>query len=163
MELGQSVVLVVCIMVMLVGLAAIILPLLPSIPFIWLGIFLYALVSDFEKISIDFVLLVTLMGMVVIVIDYVASSYGVKKFRASVFGLTGALIGGLLGFAFGPLGGLVVGPLVGAVVGEAIVGRDTLFAYETKKFIVIGMVGGTFIKVVVGVAMVGLFLWQLVR
>lgn len=163
MALGQSVALVACIMIMLTGLGAIILPLIPAIPLIWLAIFLYALVSGFEKISVDFVLLVTLMGTIVVIIDYVASSFAVKKFRASVFGLTGALLGGMFGFTFGAFGGLVVGPLLGAIVGETIVGRDMLFSYQTKKYYVIGMIGGTLIKVVVGVAMVGLFFWQLVR
>lgn len=163
MDLGQSLVLVACIMIMAVGLGAIVLPLLPSIPLIWLSIFLYALVSDFQKISVDFILLSTLMTIAVVVIDYIASSYGIKRFRASVFGLVGALIGGLVGFAFGAFVGLVVGPLLGAVMGETLLGRDILFSYQTKKYIVIGMVGGTFIKVVVGVAMVGLFIWQLVR
>lgn len=163
MPLGQSVVLVACVLIMFIGLAAIIFPLVPSIPFIWLGIFLYGLVSDFEKVSIDFVLLVTMLGMATIILDYIAASYGVKKFRASAFGLTGALVGGLLGFAFGPLGGFVIGPLLGAIVGETLVGRDILFRYETKRYVVIGLIGGTLIKVVVGVAMVGLFFWQLVR
>jgi len=163
MSIGENIALIVSIMIMLTGLAAIILPLVPPIPFIWLGIFLFATVSGFEKISVDFFLLVSMLGLATIILDYIATSYGVKKFRASVFGLTGALIGGLFGFVFGPLYGLVVGPILGAIVGEAIVGRDILFSYETDRYIIIGLVGGTFIKVIVGVSMVGLFLWQLTR
>ena len=163
MTLGENIALIASILIMITGLGAIILPLVPAIPFIWLGIFLYALVSDFQKITVDFVILVSLLGLATVILDYIASSYGVKRFRASVFALTGAIIGGIFGFIFGPLWGLVIGPLVGAVIGEALIGRDMLFSYETKNYIVIGMIGGTFIKVLVGVAMVGLFFWQLVR
>ncbi|MFH0952208.1 MAG: DUF456 domain-containing protein [Patescibacteria group bacterium] len=163
MPLGQTVALIACVLIMLTGLAAIILPLVPAIPFIWLGVFLYALVSGFEKISIDFIFFVSFIGLITIILDYVVSSYGVKKFRASVFGLTGALIGGLFGFVFGPLYGLVVGPLIGAIIGETIVGRDILFSYQTKKYTIIGLMGGTVVKVIAGVAIVGLFFWQLVR
>jgi len=148
---------------MIIGLAAIILPLVPAIPFIWLGIFLYSMVSGFEKITVDFLILVTLLGLATVILDYIASSYGVKRFRASVFGITGALIGGVFGFALGPLWGLVIGPLIGSIVGEAIIGRDLMFSYETKRYVVIGLMGGTFLKITVGVAMIGLFFWQLVR
>ncbi|MFC1663168.1 DUF456 domain-containing protein [Patescibacteria group bacterium] len=161
--MAQALVLTASILIMLTGLAAIVLPLVPAIPFIWLGIIIYAAMSGFEKITVDFVMLVSFLGLATIILDYIIASYGVKRYRVSLFGLTGALIGGLLGFVFGPLWGLVIGPVIGAIVGEAIVGRDILYSYETKKYVIIGLVGGTFLKVIVGVSMVGLFFWQLVR
>lgn len=162
MPLPEIFILIICLIFILVGFVGIMLPIIPSIPLIWFGIFLYGLATDFTEIDPSLLILVSILGLVVILLDYVTLIWGGRRFRASVWGVLGAVVGGLAGSCLGLLYGLVVGPLFGAIVSQLIVGRDEVFALETKRFTVIGYVGGTIIKFTVGVAMVGLFVWKLV-
>lgn len=43
---------IICSILMIVGLLGVVLPVLPGIPLAWLGLFIYALVTGFERISI---------------------------------------------------------------------------------------------------------------
>ncbi len=162
MPLPQFFVLIVCLIFILAGFVAILLPIMPSIPLIWFGIFLYGLATNFKEIDQSLLILISILGLVVIMLDYVTLIWGGRNFRASLWGILGAVVGGLAGSFLGWLYGLVIGPLFGAILSQLIVGRDQVFALETKNFTVIGYVGGTIIKFTVGVAMVGLFLWKLV-
>lgn len=147
--------------VTLIGLISIAFPFLPSIPVIWLGIFLYGVGTNFAKVTPSFMLLVSLLAFATIFLDYTTTVWGLKKYRGSFWGILGAVIGGLVGSIFGILGALVVGPVFGSIVFEMLRGRDNVFGVETERFTIIGFVGGTIVKFAVGVAMIGLFLWKL--
>lgn len=148
--------------VTLVGLISIVFPFLPSIPVIWLGIFLYGVGTNFQVVNSNFMLLVSLLAFATIFLDYTTAVWGLKKYRSSAWGIMGAVLGGLVGSLFGIMGGLVIGPVFGAVVFEMLRGRDNVFGVETERFTIIGFIGGTLIKFSVGVAMIGLFLWKIV-
>jgi uncharacterized protein len=150
-----------CFFLVLVGFVGIFFPVVPSIPLIWFGILLYGLATNFAVVDGQFLLLISVLGLVVVLLDLIAYLWGGKPFSANFWGVSGAVVGGLVGSFFGLFYGLVVGPVFGAIIGQLLFGRDALFAIETKRYIIIGYVGGTIIKIAVGVAMVGLFIWRL--
>lgn len=147
--------------VMLVGLISIVFPFLPSIPVIWLGIFLYGVGTNFEVITPNFMLLISLLAFATIFLDYTTTVWGLKKYRGSLWGIIGAVVGGFVGSLWGILGALVIGPVFGSVVFEMLRGRDNVFGLETERFTIVGFVGGTLVKFSVGIAMIGLFLWKI--
>ncbi len=149
-----------CFLLIVVGFGGILVPLIPSIPFIWFGIVLYGIATDFSVVNASFLLLISILGLTVVLLDFIAHLWGGKEFRASFWSVIGAVLGGIAGSFFGYLFGFVVGPLVGAIVSQLLIGRDTAFALETKRYVIIGYVGGTIIKFTVAVAMIGLFLWR---
>ncbi|MFA5069717.1 MAG: DUF456 domain-containing protein [Patescibacteria group bacterium] len=161
MDLGLTLVLIICGLIMMAGLFSIIFPYLPSIPLIWLGIFLFAVANKFEKIDEKFLLLMTVLLLVVILLDYMTDYWGAKGLVFSFWAILGAVIGGLIGSLFNIIWGLILGPLVGALLGEIMSGQDLAFAIKTKRYTIICYVAGTIIKISVGVAMVGLFIWKL--
>lgn len=148
--------------VTIVGLISIVFPFLPSIPVIWLGIFLFGVGTNFQVVDANFMLLISLLAFSTIFLDYTTSVWGLKKYRGSFWGIIGAVLGGLVGSIFGILGALVIGPIFGAIVFEMIRGRDNAFGIETERFTIIGFIGGTIVKFSVGVAMIGLFLWKII-
>ncbi|USN53385.1 MAG: DUF456 family protein [Candidatus Nomurabacteria bacterium] len=160
---GHLIILTLCFIIVLVGFVGIAFPIVPSIPLIWFGILLYGIATDFSLVTPSFLLIISVLGLVVVLLDFVAYLWGGKQFRASLWGVLGAVIGGIIGSFFGLLFAFVVGPFFGAVVSQLVVGRDRVFAVETKHYIIIGYMGGMIIKFAVGVAMIGLFLWQLLR
>jgi hypothetical protein len=146
--------------VMIVGLVSIVFPFLPSIPVIWLGIFLYGVGTNFAVVNPSFMLLISLLAFATIFLDYTTTVWGLKKYHGSLWGILGAVVGGFVGSLWGILGALVIGPVLGSVVFEMLRGRDNVFGIETERFTIVGFIGGTLVKFSVGIAMIGLFLWK---
>lgn len=161
MSFGLILILIVCCLIMLAGLVSIIFPFLPSIPLIWLGIFLYAIATRFEKIDEKFLVIMTVLLLVVIFLDYITEVWGIKNLKFSFWAIFGAVIGGLIGSFINLFWGLIIGPLAGTIVGEIISGQDLAFEVKMKKYTVICFVAGTILKISVAVGMIGLFIWKL--
>lgn len=148
---------------MLVGIIGSILPALPGPPISWVGILMLYLC---EGISINYwILAVTLLIAVVIgILDYIIPAKGTKYFGGSKYGIWGTNIGLVVGI-FAPIPfGFLIGPFVGALVGELIYNsqeKGRAFKAATGSFI--GFLAGTFMKVLVSLLFLGLFLvlvWQ---
>lgn len=161
--MDQPIFFALALLVMLGGLIGIILPFIPSIPLIWLGVFLYGVTTDFVRVDSDFLLIVSSLALATIFLDYITSLWGQKQFRVSVWTVFGAVLGGLVGSLFSFFYALVAGPVIGAVVTEIVRGRDSAFSFETGRYRIIGFVGGTIVKLSVGLAIIGLFLYEVLK
>ncbi|MBI3115116.1 MAG: DUF456 domain-containing protein [Candidatus Kerfeldbacteria bacterium] len=150
-------------LIMLAGMVGIFLPFIPSMPLIWLGVFFYGLVTDFTVIDNSFLVFASLLVLATIFLDYLTALWGGKRFRASLWTIFGAIVGGLVGSLFGLFYALIAGPILGAVVAEVVRGHDAAFTYRAKRYQVVGFLGGTIVKVAVGIAIVGLFLYETLR
>ena len=107
---------------MVVGLAGCILPMLPGTPLVFIGVYVYAWFTGFTIISRNLIIIFLILTVVSVVIEYVSSSIGSKKFGASKLGFIGAFFGAVIGIFFSPWG-IVLGPLLGALIGELITGK----------------------------------------
>jgi uncharacterized protein YqgC (DUF456 family) len=161
MNAGMIAAFVLTMLIMLLGLAGTVLPVVPGLPIMWAGALIYALLTGFEKIGATFLIVFGLLTAAVQVLDYVANLYGAKKMGASGWGVLGAFLGMLVGLFIGGLVGLLLGPFVGAVLGEILIGKKTTFqALKAGAGTFLGFLGGTLIKFTVGCAMLGVFLWN---
>ena len=68
------------------GLAGIIVPIIPSIPLIWLGTFFYGLFTHFEKITWLTLAILAVVTIASIVFENLANIYGAKKFERYAVG-----------------------------------------------------------------------------
>ena len=143
------------------GLFSILFPIAPSIPTIWFGIFIYGVAHKYIDVNQQFLMVITLIALGTILLDYTMSKGGVQKFKAGPWGILGAIGGGLIGTFFGPFGSYLVGPILGSVVAELLHGRDRVYSYQTGNYTIIAFMGGTLIKLVAGIAMIGLFILRL--
>jgi uncharacterized protein YqgC (DUF456 family) len=147
-------------LIMLIGLAGVILPVIPGVPIIWLGAFLYGLFTGFEEINWNILGIFAILTGFTIVLDYVANLYGAKRMGATRWGILGALFGMLVGLFTGGLIGLLIGSFVGAVLGEILSGKTQCQALKAGIGTFLGFLGGTLIKLIVGCIMIGVFLWK---
>lgn len=139
----------------LVGFLGVFLPLLPSAPIAWLGLLLYAYVTEFSVITLTAILIFLGLTVLTIILDAVAPLLGAKKYRASKYGIGGAFLGFLLGVMFlGPIG-IIIGPLAGAFFGEFLSGRKPKEAIQSAKGTVIGFLAGSLVKLVLILVMLG--------
>lgn len=146
---------------MLVGLAGIVLPMLPGTVLIFAAILLGAWIDDFTKISTWTVALAALLTVISLVCDYVAAALGAKRVGASRQAIIGAVLGTLLGIFTG-LWGLVFMPLVGAAIGEYMVLRDLQRAGRVGVATWVGLLLGTAVKIALAFTMLGMFIAALV-
>lgn len=126
-----------------VGLAGLVLPVLPGAPIVFAGIFAIAWADGFARIGWQGLLITGALAATISIVDYVASTVGAKRFGASYWGMLGSFLGLVVGLPFG-IPGIVLGPVVGAVLLEYL--KDPNF----KKAATVGL--GTFIGFVVGTA-----------
>jgi uncharacterized protein len=115
----------VTLIVMLVGLVGSVLPGLPGVPLIFLSALVYAMVTDFELVGVAVIVLLGLFAAVALVLDFVATAYGARRFGASGWGTAGGALGGIVGalagalfFGIGALFGLILGTVGGVFLGE---------------------------------------------
>lgn len=147
---------VVAALLMLVGLAGTVLPALPGIPLVFVGMVLAAWAGGFEYVGWGWLIALGILTLLSLGIDVLAGSLGAKRVGASKLALVGAVVGSLAGLFFGPLG-LFAGPFVGALAGELIHRRDLGQATKVGVGTWFGILLGTVLKVGLAFGMLGLF------
>jgi uncharacterized protein YqgC (DUF456 family) len=140
----------------LVGLAGIVVPLLPGTALVFAGLWLIAWRDGFLHVGAGTLSILAVLAVLAWVVDQVATLLGVRRVNASPLAMGGALLGGLLGM-LGGLPGILLGPVVGAMLGEWLVVRDHA---QTAR---VGMAAGSSFIVAVALklglafAMLGVF------
>ncbi|MEQ1598854.1 MAG: DUF456 domain-containing protein [Methylotenera sp.] len=131
---------IVAILLVVIGVAGTILPMLPGVPLVFAGLLLAAWTDSFDKVSIFTIVIIGIIAGLAWVVDFVASIATAKKFGASKYALWGAAIGAVVGIA-GGIVGLIVGPAIGAIIGELIAHKNT-GKEATSKATTVGIAAG---------------------
>jgi uncharacterized protein len=139
-----------------VGLAGAVVPLLPGIPLIFAGIWLIAAVDHYHHLGSWWLVSIASIGALGLAMDVAAGALGARRVGASPRAIWGALLGTLIGLPFA-IPGLVLGPFVGAVLGELSAGKSVLRSTHVGFGAWIGLIFGTIVKLVVSLIMVALF------
>ena len=110
---------------MVVGLLGSVLPGLPGVTLIFLSALVYAALTDFRTVGATILVVLFLFAAIALVADFVATSYGARRFGASNWGTAGGAIGGIAGalvgllfLGIGSLFGLILGTIAGVFLGE---------------------------------------------
>ncbi|RXR07023.1 DUF456 domain-containing protein [Pseudoxanthomonas composti] len=142
---------------MVVGIAGIILPVLPGLPVTFLGMLLAAWLDGFARVGWVSLVVLGVMTALSVVVDILSSVMGARRVGASRKALVGAALGTVAGLFFGPIG-IVAGPFLGALLGELWHGKKLNLAARVGLATWIGMVVGMVLKLGLGFAMLGWFL-----
>ena len=143
-------------LVMLIGFIGSLLPGIPGTPLILVAAIGHRLY--FGEHSVNWVVLsvLTVLALLSVALDYLASVYGAKRFGATWRGAAGALIGGIVGLFFS-LPGIILGPFLGALLFEMIGGYEFKKASRAGLGAMLGLFAGVLGKCAVSVMMIGLF------
>ena len=146
---------------MLIGILGSFLPALPGPPVSWVGLLLLYLT---KAIPDDWMVLgITLaIAIIVFALDYIIPAVGTKKFGGTRAGMIGTTLGLIVALIFPILGifGIIIWPFVGAFVGELINKADSKTALKAAFGSFIGFLTGTFLKFVVTMVYLGIFLMK---
>jgi uncharacterized protein len=125
MEGIEGPLLVITLLLMFVGLLGSVIPGLPGVTLIFLSAFVYALLTDFRTVGAVVLVVLFVFAAIAFVTDFVATSYGARRFGASNWGTMGGAIGGIAGaligllfLGIGSLFGLILGTITGVFLGE---------------------------------------------
>jgi uncharacterized protein len=184
MEAPSNPLLWITLVIMLVGLAGSVLPGLPGVPLIFLSALVYAILTDFEYVGALVMVLLGLFAAIALVADFVATTYGARRFGASNWGTVGGAIGGIVGalvgalfLGIGALFGLIFGTIGGVFLGEYLKRRERGTASEPAMAqaerrdwrrasraaggVLVGYVVSAITQGFLGLLSVGVFVWAL--
>ena len=182
MEGVEGPLLALTLVLMVVGLVGSVVPGLPGVTLIFLSALLYAVLTDFQTIGAAVLVLLFVFAAIAFVADFVATSYGARRFGASNWGTLGGAIGGIAGaligllfLGIGSLLGLILGTIAGVFIGEYLKrerrgGPQTLDpaqsdwrrASRAAGGVLVGYVASAVIQGVLGLASVVVFVLALV-
>lgn len=148
------------IILMILGIAGCLLPVLPGPPLTYLGLVVLHFTS-FTDISKNLFIILAVVAVVVTVIDYVVPIWGTRQFGGSKYGMRGATVGLIIGLFLGPVG-IIIGPFIGAVVGELIFKDDIRYALKAGFGSLLGFLTGVGLKLAAALLMTFYFIRALI-
>ncbi len=139
-----------------VGAVGTVLPLIPGVTLVFLGMLLGAWIDHFARIPVWLVVVFAVLTAVAWAIDYLSAAAGAKRLGASRLAVIGALVGTVAGIFTG-LWGLLFMPFAGAAIGELLAQRDLRRAGAVGVATSVGMLVGMAAKIAIVFAMIGAF------
>jgi len=144
-----------------VGVAGVVLPILPGSLFLVAGTALVAWAGHFTRVGWGMVALSAAIAALVWLVDLAAAALGAKAFGASRWSVVGASVGLVVGLFLGPLG-IVLGPIVGAIAFELLRNPDLGRALKAGAGAFLGLVLGNAVKIALAFVLVGAVVLALV-
>ncbi|WP_224487722.1 DUF456 domain-containing protein [Robertkochia flava] len=148
-------------LLLLIGLLGSFLPALPGPPLSWVGLLLLYLT---KSVPMNWWMLgVTLaMAILVVILDYIIPAAGTKRFGGSKAGIWGTTIGLLVALVFPIFGvlGIIIWPFLGALAGEFLNKAGHKQAFKAAFGSFLGFLTGTFLKFLICMIYLGIFIWK---
>jgi len=151
----------IAILLMLVGMAGCLLPVLPGTPILLAAAVAHRLYFGDTGPSTLVLVILTFLTIISLIFDQLASMLGAKKLGATWKGVTGAVVGGLIGLFFS-LPGILLGPFIGATLFELFGDREFRDALKAGVGATLGLLLGAVGKVAISMVMMLMFSWSVV-
>jgi uncharacterized protein len=148
------------IVLLIVGLAGCVLPVLPGPPLSYIALLLLHFTGKYQ-FSNKFLVVWLIITAIVVILDYLVPVWGAKKFGASKRGVWGSVIGLVLGLFIFPPFGIIIGPFLGAVIGELTSGKETGPAMKAGFGSFAGFMAGILLKLIASGMMTWYFFKEL--
>jgi uncharacterized protein len=142
------------VLLFILGIVGTILPVMPGVILTYGGMLLYGIMTQFAALDANFYLLQGMAVLLIFSVDFLATAAGAKRFGGSRQAAVGAVIGTIIGLlAFGPFG-IILGPFLGAVTAELLLGKKPDMAVRSGFGTLIGILGGTLLKIAIQIMMI---------
>ena len=142
------------VLALLVGLAGVVLPVLPGALALWGGVWLIAWAGDFQVVGAPTIAVTGVLALLIMAADWAATALGARAFGASRWAVMGATLGLLVGLFLGPVG-ILLGPVVGAVALELWKDPNLEKALQAGVGTLLGFLAGSVVKVVLAFLLLG--------
>ncbi len=144
----------------ILGFAGCVLPVLPGPPLSFIALLMLALVRHFSPpLTTTLLIIMLVITIVVTGMDYIIPSLGAKRYGASRWGIWGSVAGMITGLFFFPPFGMIIGAFIGATAGELLVGKRGMAVLKASQGILMGVLLGVALKL----AATGIMAYYFVR
>ncbi|PQV51556.1 hypothetical protein CLV33_101481 [Jejuia pallidilutea] len=144
----------------LLGILGSFLPVLPGPITSWVGLLILHL-TEAIPMHTTFLVVTFIIAALIWILDYIIPAIGTKRFGGSRYGMIGTTVGLIIGLIAPIPGGIIIGPFVGALIGELINKNDSKTAVKAAFGSFIGFLTSTFLKFVVAIIFLGLYIGKL--
>lgn len=149
-------------LLMWIGIAGSVLPVIPGTPVSWLGLVVLFLAPSLS-FEWTFIILTGIVAIGLYVLDYVIPAWGTKRFGGSKAGAWGTTIGLVIGILVPIPLGILIGPFLGALIGELAFNKTQgKQAFKAAIGSFFGFLASTFMKVFATFVFFGLFVYKVV-
>lgn len=149
-------------LLMLIGIAGSILPVIPGTPISWLGLIVLYLAPSLE-FDWTFIIITGVVGIGIYIMDYIIPALGTKRFGGSKAGAWGTTIGLIIGILAPIPFGILIGPFVGALIGELAFNKtEGPQAFKAALGSFFGFLASTFLKFFATLVFLGLFIYKVI-
>jgi len=146
----------------ILGIAGCILPVLPGPHLAWAALLLLQL-TGVAPPGWNTVIVTFLIASAVQALDYIVPALGTKKFGGTKYGIIGATLGLVAGLIFPIPFGVILGPFLGALIGELIHQNRSDKALKAAMGSLVGFVFSVGLKLTVTLYFAYLYFEQIIR
>ncbi|MFD2726082.1 DUF456 domain-containing protein [Hyunsoonleella rubra] len=147
---------------MILGILGSFLPVLPGPITSWVGLLLIHF-TDAIPMNKSFLAVTFIVAALIWLMDYIIPAMGTKRFGGSKYGMIGTTIGLIVGLIAPIPGGIIIGPFFGALIGELINKNDSKTAVKAAFGSFIGFLTSTFLKFLVAIIFLGLYIGKFIE
>jgi len=148
------IVIVVC---FVLGLAGIVLPILPSVALVWVGVAMYHFFIDAQILSWVTWATMVFFTAIILIVDQLSNVVVVKRYGASKISTIASLVGAFVGIFVFPPFGVVLVPFFLVFILELLQNRPLDKAFNIAFGTIIAFVGSTFAKGLMQIIMMAAF------
>src|SRR5690606_13866240 len=153
----------VSIILLVLGIAGTILPVLPGLLLSLCGVLIYKFGTG-SDLSMAYIWIFSILTLASIVLNYVIPAKTNRRYGGTRWGSIGSVIGTVVGFFIPIPFGFLIGMFAGVFVGELLHdASDRKKAFNSMKGAFIGFIIGTGFNLMVGVAMFLVVLWDIIN
>ncbi|WP_028307271.1 DUF456 domain-containing protein [Desulfitibacter alkalitolerans] len=149
----DAIIIAISYLLMIVGVIGTILPALPGLILVLMGIIIYGWHIGFDVLGYSFLTTMVLLTIIGTFVDILGSMVGAKKYGASKLSILSMVVGLVFGFFTLGLPGLIIGPAVAVIFTEMFKGKSLNEALKVTLGIVLGFLSGIAFRFVIGIAM----------
>jgi uncharacterized protein len=148
-------------LVMVLGIAGALLPVVPGAVIVWLAALVYDLVRGFNLRSSAVLAAMTVLAIAASTSDLWLSGAGARRGGASGCAVVLAVIAGIVGLIFFSVIGAVLLPVATVLVVEMVRLRDPAQALKAGGGYLVGWLLSTGVELLAVLIMIALWLWQI--
>lgn len=108
----------------ILGFVGVVVPVIPSVIMYWVGFLIYHFLINSDTLTWMFWVIAFVLTVLVLISDFIANSYFVKRYGGSKKGELAAIIGVIVGMFVYPPFGLILVPFIFVLLVEYLGSRD---------------------------------------
>ncbi|HEY1014788.1 MAG TPA: DUF456 domain-containing protein [Herpetosiphonaceae bacterium] len=153
--------LLIALIIMALGLAGSVLPLVPGPPVIWLGALFYAHQTGYQTVGWGTLLALFALMLAAVTSDFWVGAVRNRREGASLLATLLSTVGGIAGLLLASIPGMLIGSLLGMLLPDWRRWREPGHVVKISWRTIKNWLIGAAVQIALGVAMIGLFLVRL--